>query len=197
VTGELNHRGAGPLQRYAVERIERSPRPPRDVPIGDIFRLSYGSGPMRAAAIIAVILGVLVIIAAVVLWRVALDPLLLILLGLLFGVGVPLVPLVAGLRVRRAIRHGLVVHAEVIDVADRARRHGGGPDAPTRLVGTARYEVPDGTVRTPFDVEAPWASDVSDGDVIVGLVTTPGAPLWLGTTSAGPATGNAAGGTVR
>lgn len=184
MTGHFNQRGAGPLQTYAAERIARSPQPPRQVPLGDIFRLSYGSGPMKAAAISAVVLGILVIIAAIGLWRVALDPLLLLLLGLLFGIGIPLVPLVAGLRVRHAIRHGVVVEAEVADIADRASRQNGGAESTTRIVGTARYELPEGVVGTPFDVEAPWASDVGHGDVLVGL-TTSSAPLWLGTISTG------------
>lgn len=177
--GELDRRGAGPLQDYAAERIEHSPRPPREVPIADVVRLSYGSWPMRVAAGIALLFGIAVVGVAIALWRVALDPLLLLLLGVLFGIGIPLVPLVAGLRARTAIRQGAVVRAEVVEVTDRASS-GQGPDAPTRVVGSAVPQVPDGAAQTRFDVEAPWAAEVDVGDVIVGLVPARGPPLWLG-----------------
>lgn len=178
---DLHRHGAGPLQAYAASRAEHDPVPPRDVPLGDIVRLSYGSWPMRIAAAAALLLGLAVVAAAIALWRIAVDPFLLLMLGVLFGIGIPLVPLVAGLRVRRTIRDGTLVRAEVIEISERATR-GEGPDAPTRVVGTASHRVPDGTARIPFDIEAPWAAEIDRGDGIVGLVGGRGAPLWLGTT---------------
>ncbi len=161
------------LDEYARDLVAGQPHPPRRVPLFRLVLRTYLTRAGLAVSGFALAVGVpLTIVSAFTSGPVWARLLLLgaaSLITLLFAVS----PLVGAVRLQSALRHGIRVDGEILDVrwfapSLRPPTIDAGTYGMAR--GTRRVHHPAGSFDERFESDAPWASDLTDGGAIALLV---------------------------
>lgn len=185
--GELNTRGAGPLEERAATLALDDPAPPRTVRFRDLVPLVYPTRALRVAAGVGVVAGLLVVMLAIATWGQAADSPLLLAVGLGLGVVLPLIPLLAAVRVRRVLRRGVLARGEVVEISDQRAPRDTDPAVAEhgRTAGTVDVTADDRRFAVGFETDNAWGLDLDHGATVVGLADPERdrVLLWLGTTS--------------